>query len=150
MDEYEREDRAVATVREWLTSTYGTQHYATEQAMNSKHNVLPALFTATIDEPSRRLDVFWCGALVDRHLLLVVDGGRAVLPNFHRGSINTGQLDSEDVGKTATASEVRVARLAHCLGNNIGSFEEDHGFGESFDHYFERARIVEVPDDAPA
>ena len=54
MDEYEREDRAVATVREWLTSTYGTKHYATEQAMNSKHNVLPALFTATIDEPSRQ------------------------------------------------------------------------------------------------
>ena len=97
------------------------------------------------DIRGRWLDVFWCGALVDRHVFYVVDGGRGVLPNFDRGFVDTGQLDAEELGKTATASEIRVARLVHCLRGNISSLEDD----DRFDYYLRRSGIIEVPDDVP-
>ena len=100
------------------------------------------------DMRGKWLDVFWCGALVDRQLLFLVDGGRGVLPAFERELVDTGQLDMEDVGKTATTSEIRVARLVHCLGNNISRFEDDRAGRGGFDFYFSRSGIIEVPDDA--
>jgi hypothetical protein len=49
-DEYRREDWAAATVREWLTSTYGAEHYITERASGpGTAAVLAALFTSSVD-----------------------------------------------------------------------------------------------------
>jgi hypothetical protein len=91
------------------------------------------------------LDMFWCGALVDRYVLYLVDGGRGVLPGFDRESVNTGQLDAEDVAKTVSARESRIARLAHCLGKGL-SFADDERGGRGHSYYLRRSGIVVLPD----
>jgi hypothetical protein len=92
------------------------------------------------------LDVLWAGALVDRQALHLVDDGRGILPDYEDEAIDTGQLDAEDVARTAPAKAVRTARLVLCLNNGLPTFDEEARLGHGFDFYFHRSGIVEIPD----
>jgi hypothetical protein len=86
------------------------------------------------------VDILWNGAPVDRLVVAVVDGGRAVLPPARPIVVDAGFGDAEIVGEVATPYDVAVARLIHTLS---GSPESE------FDRYSREAGIVEVPDDGP-
>lgn len=78
-------------------------------------------------------DVQWNGVVIERHLLLSVDGGRYVLPS---GRPQTKQSVGADwptlIGYTASPHEAHVARLVHSLP----------GAREDFDAGLRRAKIT--------
>jgi hypothetical protein len=85
------------------------------------------------------VDAFWQGALVARWTMLVVDGGRAYLPDPDRAYIKTDDtsMGYETIAWTAKASEVAIARLLDRMVRSVGEF----------DRYFSDAGIVEIPDE---
>jgi hypothetical protein len=82
-------------------------------------------------------DVFWNGALIDRHVVIEVDSGRALLPDPRdlRVSATEDVFNTEVIAQTVTQSQVKFARLLHSLADR-----------DDFDEYFLRAGFVEVPD----
>jgi hypothetical protein len=79
------------------------------------------------------VDVLWNGMLVYRQLVLVVDGGRAILPVPRGFFVPTGPTQAELVGETVTPRQVSIARVVHSL--------EHHQPGE-FESYWVRAGFV--------
>lgn len=82
-------------------------------------------------------DVFWNGALIDRHVVIEVDGGRALLPDPRDERVaKSGDLfDSEVYAHSVRESQVAFARLVHSFTDR-----------DDFDDYFRRASFVVVPD----
>ncbi|MGB3412457.1 MAG: hypothetical protein WBA45_14815 [Microthrixaceae bacterium] len=83
-------------------------------------------------------DVLWNGMLVDRELVLNVDGGRGKLPAGRKlgAPSATGSLmDTEVFAEEVSEWQAALARLVHC-------FESP---AERFDEYMTRAGIVVVP-----
>lgn len=74
-------------------------------------------------------DVFWCGALIDREMVGIVDGGRAILPVPDPFAVNI-----EVVAHTVTAWQRSLARVVHCLRHHAAEF----------DSYFDGAGFVVV------
>ena len=86
------------------------------------------------------VDVLWAGALVDRLVVVAVDGHRCLLPcPAEPIVVDSGQHRPDIVGETASAYDVAVARLVNSIGDGISEF----------DRYFRESGIVEIPNDGP-
>ncbi|MGX1025377.1 hypothetical protein RKD37_000188 [Streptomyces ambofaciens] len=81
-------------------------------------------------------DVFWNGALVDRHLLVSVDGGRVILP------VPKPIYDKRE-GKTIVA-RFEVTRFERAFARLLHNAEP----GEDFDRYYKDAGFVTVDNPA--
>ncbi|MEV6383172.1 hypothetical protein AB0M31_27650 [Streptomyces sp. NPDC051773] len=77
-------------------------------------------------------DVFWNGALIDRHYLTSVDGGRVILPVPH-------PIYEQRDGKT-TVARFEVTRFHRALARLIHNAEP----GEDFDRYYRDAGFVTI------
>jgi hypothetical protein len=93
----------------------------------------------SFDEPITHgewLDLFWNGALIDRHLVLLVDGGQAMLPNPRASLVESRQMTQERFADTVSARAVAIARLVHCFEHRP----------DDFDRYLEMAGFVVALD----
>jgi len=76
-------------------------------------------------------DVFYAGMLVDRHLLLNVDGGRCFLPTPHLDYDTTDVSNPILIERYVDRVEHGLARLVDGLGGGVSEF----------DSYFDRSGI---------
>jgi hypothetical protein len=70
------------------------------------------------------VDVLWNGMLAYRQLVLVVDGGRAILPAPRGFFVPTGPAEAELVGETVTQRQAEIARVGHSFEHHLpGEFD---------------------------
>lgn len=70
------------------------------------------------------IDVFWAGALVDRDLVVTVDGGRAVLPDPTPEYEGELPENVKVIRWTVTRWEAALARVAHNLEHEQLDFDD--------------------------
>ncbi len=81
------------------------------------------------------VDALWNGMLIDRDVVAVVDGGRAVLPVGRPVTADGDQDRREIVGQTVRAADVALARLVDALSGN-----------REFDRYLADSGLVVLDD----